>query len=445
MGGDRMSILQGPMHQHLNGHKDLSMDKPVLTTLDPDIVWVPLVNGNAPCKPLVKVGDDVKVGTKIAERNDHFYLPLFSPVSGTVIAIEKFMTSGMTMADHLKIQNDHKHTAVRAFPPFDYEKASWEELLDFVKNAGMLGLGGAGFPTYVKYLKPENVDLFIVNAVECEPYLTADYKNIEANLDLLKTGTLALYKLSKAKKACIAIKEDKVKQIAALKETFEGTPVEIRTVPDLYPMGWERTLVYQLTGRRYDRLPIQAGCILNNASTAIALGNAITNGMPITEKIVTVSGDALKNPQDVKVPVGTKASEIIAAAGGYLDDVSDVLLISGGPMMGKTIPNDQFVIAPQNNGLTVLKNTPKDEVACLRCGKCTETCPAGLEPVMIAAAAKVFDEPQLEKLSVMDCIECGLCTYICPSKIDVTENVRRGKRQVQAKMAKDRAAQGGKK
>ena len=423
------------MNHHLNGHKDLTKHKEVLKTIDPDVIWVPLVNGNAQCTPCVNVGDEVKVGTKIAERNDHFYLPLFSPVSGTVTAVERFMTSGLTPANHLRIQNDHKHTEVRAFEPFDYQAASWEELLEFVKNAGMLGLGGAGFPTYVKYLKPENVSLFIVNAVECEPYLTADYKNIEENMDLLKTGTLALYKLSKAEKGCIAIKEDKKEQIEALRKAFAGTPIDIRTVPDVYPMGWERTLVYQLTKKRYDKLPIEAGCILNNASTAIALGNAIDNGMPITHKYVTVSGDAVREPQNVLVPVGTRAHQIIDACGGYTEGTEDVLLIAGGPMMGRTIPNDQFVIAPQNNGLTVLKNTEKDEVKCLRCGRCTETCPSGLQPVRIAMSAAIFDEEELMKLSVMDCIECGMCTWICPSKIDVTENVRRAKNFVRTRMA----------
>jgi len=435
-----MSLLTGPMRHHLDGHKDLTLTKPVLKTIDPDVVWIPLTNGNAPCKAVVNIGDEVKVGTKIAERNDRFFLPLFSPVSGTVTAIEKFMTSGMTQAEHLRIQNDHKNTTVRAFEPFDYENASWEEVLDFVKNAGMLGLGGAGFPTYVKYLKPENVDLFIVNAVECEPYLTADYKNIEENISLLKTGTLALFKLSKAAKGCVAIKEDKVDQIAALKETFAGTPIEVRTVPNLYPMGWERTLVFQLTGKRYGMLPIEAGCILNNASTAIALGNAIDNGRPITHKYVTVSGDAIRNPQNVLVPIGTKAHEIIDACGGFVENMEDVLLVAGGPMMGKAIPNDQFVIAPQNNGLTVLKNTKNEEVKCLRCGRCTETCPSGLQPVRINFAQKRMDLEELETLSVNDCIECGMCTYICPSKIEVTEGVRRAKRFLRAK-----AAPGGKK
>ena len=432
-----MSFFTGPMNHRLDGHKDLTKHGEVLKTIDPEYVWIPLVNGNAPLTPLVQVGDEVKVGTKIAERNDAFYLPVYSSVSGTVTAIEKFMTAGMTQADHLKIQNDHKHTRERAFSEFNYEKASWEELLEFVKNSGMQGLGGAGFPTYVKYTNPENVDLFIVNAVECEPYLTADYKNIEENMNLLKTGTLALFKLSKAKAGCIAIKEDKKEQIAALKETFAGTPIEIRTVPDLYPMGWERTLVYQLTKKRYEKLPIEAGCIVNNASTAIALGDAIDNGNPITHKYVTVSGDALKEPKNVYVPIGTKVHEVIDAVGGYKEGTEDVFMIAGGPMMGKAIPNDQFVIAAPSNGVTVLENKPVDEVNCLRCGRCTETCPSGLQPVTIQTYQARNDEENLKKLSVMDCIECGLCTWVCPSKIAVTENVRRAKNFLNLRKAKE--------
>ena len=249
-------------------------------------------------------------------------------------------------------------------------------------------------------------------------------------------------KLSKAKKGCIAIKEDKAVQIEQLKNAFAGTPIEIRTVPNVYPMGWERTLVFQLTGKRYGMLPIEAGCILNNASTAIALGNAIDNGKPITHKYVTVSGDAVRKPQNVYVPVGTQAHEIIDACGGFIENTEDVLLVAGGPMMGKAIPNDRFVIQPQNNGLTVLINKPLVEVKCLRCGRCTETCPSGLQPVRINAAQKAMNLEELEILSVNDCIECGMCTYICPSKIEVTEGVRRAKRFLRAKTA---PKQGGKK
>ena len=427
-----MSLFTGPMHRHLDGHKDLTLTVEVNTSIDPEYVYIPLSNGK--CEPCVKVGDEVKVGTKVAERNDHFRLPFFSSVSGKVTAIEKRMTSGLTPADHLVIQNDHKYEKVRPFEPLDYEAASWQELHAFCQDSGMLGLGGAGFPTYVKYANPENVDLLIINAVECEPYLTADYKNIEENGELLKTGVLAFHKLSKAAKACIAIKEDKVQQISHLKELFAGTAIEVRPVKDLYPMGWERTIVYALTKKHYDKLPIEAGCIVTNAATAIAFGNALVNGMPITEKYVTVAGDGVGKPQNVRVPVGTTAHDIVMACGGYTAE--DVLLIAGGPMMGKTITTDVFAIAPQNNGLTVLVNEEIDEVPCLRCGRCTEACPAGLEPVRIANAVKTNDTALLNKLHTLDCIECGLCTYVCPSKIAVTENVRRGKRTLQMRMNK---------
>ena len=180
-------------------------------------------------------------------------------------------------------------------------------------------------------------------------------------------------------------------------------------------------------------LPIEAGCILNNASTAIALGDAIENGHPITHKYVTVSGDAAANPQNVYVPIGTKAHEIIDACGGYTPNTEEVLLIAGGPMMGKTIPNDQFVIMPQNNGLTIMKNVQYDDVKCLRCGRCTETCPSGLQPVHINMAEKAMNIEELKALSVMDCIQCGMCSFICPSKLDVTEGVARGKRLLMAK------------
>ncbi len=422
-----MSILTGPMHFHLDGHKELTAHKDVLKLPEPDDLYIPLVNGRAACTPTVKEGDEVKVGQKIGEPSDGFwFVPIFSPVSGTVVGIEKRMTTMLKPGDHLHIRNDHKNTAVRAFKPLDQGKASREELLEFVKNAGMAGLGGAGFPTFNKYTKPDGIDLFIINAVECEPYLTADYANSMANAELMREGALALLKLSGAPKGKIAVKEDKKDLIEVLHKQFDGTPIEVAEVPDIYPAGWERTLIYMLTGKRYDRLPAEAGCILNNVSTCIALGNALKNGMPIIEKYLTVSGDGVQDPQNVIAKIGTPAAEIVKACGGYVGE--DCLLIAGGPMMGRTIPNDQFVIGIANNGLTVLQHREEFSVKCLRCGKCTETCPSGLMPVRINMAEKAKDIDTLKKLSIMDCIECGLCTYICPSKLDVTEGIRRAKR-----------------
>ena len=431
-----MSLFTGPMHFHLNGHKDLTIDKEIVTKMDPDVIYVPMANGNTQCTPIVQVGDEVKVGTKLAENEKPFYFALYSPVSGTVTEVKKFMSSNMTQVQHLMIQNDHKHTDEKPFEPLDYTKASREELLEFVKKAGILGLGGAGFPCYAKYTNPKGAELLIINGVECEPYLTTDYNSINMNMDLLKTGVLALLKLSTAPKAVVAIKEDKPKQIAALKECFEGTSVEVQAVPNVYPMGWERTVVYQVTGKRYDRLPLEAGCIVNNAQTAIAVGNALVNGMPITHKLVTVSGEALADPQNVYVPVGTKAHDIIDAIGGYKDGVEDVRIIAGGPMMGKAIPNDQFVISVKDDALTVLENDTREAIACLRCGRCTESCPAGLEPVRISNEHKAVDYDQLMKLHVLDCIQCGLCSYVCPSHIDVSENVRRAQVFTRGRMPK---------
>ena len=422
-----MSLITGPMRQHIDGHKHLTLDAPFHEALDPEFVYIPLLQGNAPCEKLVDIGDEVFVGTKVAQRNDRFYVPLFSSVSGTVVAIEKFITAGLTQAEHIKIQNDHKYTFQKPFEPLNYENASKEEMVEFLKNAGIIGLGGAGFPTYVKYQSDSEVENLIINAVECEPYLTADLKNIENNLDDLKMGVLALAKCSAAKNVWVAIKEDKVNQIKSLEESFENTNVEIKKVPDVYPMGWERTLVYQLTGRRYNMLPMEAGCIINNASTVIAIGQALTKAHPITSRIITVSGDAIAHPQNIEVPVGMKVKEIIEAIGGYVEGVEDVYLIAGGPMMGKTIPSDEFVIMPHSNALTVLINDGLQEVNCLRCGRCTETCPSGLQPVRIHMAMTLKDEATLRKLSVNDCIECGTCSFVCPSKIAVTENVRKAK------------------
>lgn len=425
--GRTMSFLTGPMHQHLKGHKELTAEQPVLTLPEADDLYIPLVNGRAECTSLVKEGDEVKAGQKIGEpTNGFWYVPVFSPISGTVIGIEKRMMANLKPAEHLHIRNDHKNTAVRAFPALDWQHASREELLEFIKAAGIAGLGGAGFPTFNKYTKIDGLQMLLINAVECEPFLTADLANMRARVEVLKIGVLALRKLAGDISTTICIKAHWQKEIEELKVLFKDTSVSVTAVPDVYPMGWERTLVYQLTGKRYDRLPSEAGCVLNNVSTAIAIGHALVSGAPITHKMVTVSGDGIKQPHNVYVAIGTPAAVVVEACGGYTSD--PCLLIAGGPMMGASVPNDQFVIGLANNGLTVLQFQELVSVKCLRCGKCTEVCPSGLEPVRIQFAEKTKDIETLKKLDVNSCIQCGLCSYICPSKLQVTENVARAKR-----------------
>ncbi|MEG0358690.1 MAG: RnfABCDGE type electron transport complex subunit C [Anaerorhabdus sp.] len=424
-----MSFIIGPMRKHVNGHKELTSHGDIVKISAPKTIAIPLANGASDADLLVKEGDIVKVGTKIAQCNGKFTIPLFSSVSGTVKGVEKRMGAGLKQVDHLLIENDDQYTFEAPFAPIDFEKATREELFDFTMNAGIVGCGGAGFPTYVKYKFAVDVQLLIINAVECEPYITADYKEMHEHIEDLVVGVKAMVKMAGAPVAKLAIKATKKDFIPVLNEAFKDAKnIEVVAVPDVYPMGWERTLVYELTKKRYERLPIEVGCVVSNATTAIALGQALTKGKPIVEKIVTVSGDGIKKPTNVLTPVGVSAHDIIEQIGGYASE--DVLLIAGGPMMGKTINTDAFVITPSSNALTVFINKEVREIACLRCGKCSDHCPAGLQPVRINNAAKANNIDALTKLCVNDCIECGMCSYICPSKIDVTEGVRRAKRNM---------------
>ena len=317
----------------------------------------------------------------------------------------------------------------------DYKTVTREELVDFMMNAGIVGCGGAGFPAYVKYKDVKDVENLIINAVECEPYITSDYKVMENDFDLVLTGIKAMKKMSDAKKVLIAIKKTHPELIQSVSEKLKNEKdIECISVPDAYPMGWERTLVYQLTKKRYDKLPLEVGCIVNNATTAYMFAKALTTGEPIVSRMLTVSGDAVKKPCNVIAPVGSSAHDVIEACGGYTTD--DVVVCFGGPMMGTTITTDDVCVERQNNAITVLKKVAIDEVACLRCGSCSDHCPSGLQPVRIVQANKLKDMARLEKLDVSKCIECGMCTYVCPSKIAVTENVRRAKRAYQMSKAK---------
>lgn len=425
-----MSLFKGPMRQHIHGYKDLTNHKDVLEVKAGKEVYIPLVCGpSTNIDVLVNEGDHVCIGTKIAQCNERNVVPIFASVSGTVAGRKKIMHSSLKPVEHLVIENDEKYEQIQAFEPLDYEKADRSALIDFMMNAGIIGLGGAGFPAYIKYKFAKDVNMLIINAVECEPFITADYKTIQERAKELRCGILAMKKMAMAKEAVIAIKKTHPDLITFVNNVFkEDADVSAVGVPDVYPMGWERVLVRELLHKEYDKLPGEVGAVVNNAETAIAFGDALLYGQPIVYRTLTVSGNGVKEPQNVKVPVGVPAHDVIEACGGYTSE--EVKLIAGGPMMGKTIVNDQFVIDRNMNALTVLENKPFNSISCLRCGQCSDHCPAGLQPVRIASAVKINDKAAMEKLCALDCIECGLCTYICPSRLDVTENVRKAKRQL---------------
>ena len=420
-----MSFLMGPMKKHIDGQKDLTAHNEILS-VDADTVSIPLMHGGVAITPLVKEGDEVKIGDVIGKRDDRFYVPIFSSVSGTVKAIVKKQTSSLKPADHVVIENDHKDAKAKGV--FLKEDASKEEIVDYMKEIGLLGQGGAGFPAYIKF-STDKCETLIVNAVECEPFITADARTMEENMDYLKQGIKFAITASNCKKVYVCIKDYKKELIEKVKALLADISiVEVKAVPDVYPMGWERTLVREVLKKNYDKLPIEVGAIVSNVTTLISLTKSAKEGTPIYEKIVTVSGNGVDNPHNVKCRVGTSFNDLVMACGGYTD--GPMVLIAGGPMMGSSVTKDEVAVNSYTNSVLVEKFQEVKAIKCLRCGTCVDYCPSGLQPVNIVTAYKAKDKERLNKLKVTSCVECGMCSYVCPSKIEVTENVRRAKKLV---------------
>jgi electron transport complex protein RnfC len=434
-----MSLLLGSMRKHIPGKKSLTDHVDAKTVMPQKSAYIPLVTGaNTNYEIKVSEGDHVNIGSLLAVPKTGFYVPIYSSVSGTYTGTVKRAHNSLRPQLHMVIDLDEEQVSQKAFEPMDWQKASREELVEFVKNSGIIGQGGAGFPTYVKYTKPEGIDCVIINAVECEPYITADYKMILDYPAQLVEGARILKKMANAPVVYVGIKESHPDLINTVDEEIKNqnvsSEIQVKAVPDVYPMGWEKVLVREILHKEYNGLPSEAGAIINNATTAICVARAFKEGAAIEKKYVTFSGEGLKHPCNIIAPVGTPVNEIIESIGGYTTD--SVRLIAGGPMMGKTMVKDEFVIDRAMNAITVLDNSEDDAIACLRCGRCSDHCPAGLQPVRIAAAVKENNVEEMEKRGALSCIECGLCTYVCPSHILVTENVRKAKRTLMMKKKK---------
>lgn len=435
-----MSLLLGPMCQHIPGKKGLTDHSDVKRLMPAKEVYIPLFAGNnSEVELLVNEGDHVYIGTRLANTKSAFPVPLYSSVSGIYKGTVKRPHNSLKPQPHMVIELDEDQEAVQAFEPIDWQNASHEDLVEFVKNTGIIGQGGAGFPTYVKYQKVENIDTLIINAVECEPYITADYKCVMDYPEQFVHGVRILKKLAQVDRVLIGVKKTHPDLINLVRDEIKRenlVGIEVVAVPDVYPMGGERTLIRQLVKREYKRLPGECGVIVNNANTAILVARAAEMGQAQAKKYVTFSGEGLKYPTNVLVPIGMSVAEIIEQIGGTIEDVQSLKLISGGPMMGRTMVSDQIVIDRAMNAITILKDEEEPAMTCLRCGRCTSHCPMGLQPVRIANAVKMNDAAEMEKRGAMNCIECGLCTYVCPSHIQVTENVRKAKRTLMMKANK---------
>lgn len=386
-------------------HKHMSMNE-LKSFLNPKDIY--LEQGDSK----LLVGDYVYKYQTIGHK-ERFNVPIISSVSGTVVDIKD---------GYIKIKNDLLEKTEKEIINRDVSKIKKEEFLDIIEKAGIIGMGGAGFPTHMKYKTDKNIELLIVNAVECEPYITADYSIMNEKCNELLEGINNIIRINKINNAILAIKKTNVEVIKKFKEIIDKYPkIELRIVRDIYPMGWERTLIKEVTKKEYNILPIELGIVVNNISTIFAINNALKHDIPLVERIVTITGENVKNPGNVMVKIGTSVNEILKFMGGILDDS---VLISGGPMMGVEINKTDY-IKPQMNCILVLPK-PKEEniINCLRCGKCVSACPANLAPVLIKECS---NKEELIKLQVNKCISCGLCSYICPSRIDLRKIVNEKK------------------
>lgn len=389
----------------------------------PEYVYIPLVNGNdKDITILVKKGDYVYKGTHLGKRKGNIKLPIISTVSGKVVDfVAKTYLDG-TEVRCVMIENDFKEKCIDAKI---YEKIGKKEFLEILHDNGIIGLGGAGFPTYVKYDTDKKIKTLLVNAVECEPYINADYEMLKTHAEEILESIDMILEINNIDEAVIAIKKTNVELIRIL-NNFVGTylKIKIKEVPNLYPMGWERRLIEEVFNEKYDKLPIEIGIVVNNVSTIYAIYKALKYNEPYTERIVTFAGDAFNKPQNVLVKIGTEVKEVIEKVIGYKENY-EINLIAGGPMMGESIAKDNLVISPSLNAVLLMENR-KDKIAeCLRCGKCIEVCPVGICPVLIKD--NVDNKEKLKKLDIDKCISCGLCSYICPSKILVREYVKKAK------------------
>ena len=407
-------------------NKEMSKDRFTIYN-KPKNIYVPLIVGNdTDITVLVKKGDYVCKGEIVARRKGPLTIPLHSSISGTVVGFEEQLHHSGKYVRCIKIENDFKERMEEKHQNKAISKYSKQEFLERLKNAGIIGMGGAGFPTYIKYQTEQNIKTLIVNAVECEPYITADYTiGIQKAEEILETID-AILEINHIQNAIIAIKKNNSKLLQAF-QTRIGTYVNIKIVevPNLYPMGWEKQLVQFVTGNTYDKLPIEIGTVVNNISTIYAIYQALKKGTPLIERIVTITGEMLKQPTNVLVKIGTPIHEVIEAIGG-MKRTKDILCIVGGPMMGITLPSDNVIVTADMNAITILK-AKEDflEQTCMRCGKCVEVCPSRIEPVLIKDACE--SKEALLKLQVNKCVECGLCSYICPAKIKVREYVKKAK------------------
>ncbi len=370
-----------------------------------------------PAIPVVKVGDHVDVGTLVAEQNGFISSPVYSSVSGTVKKIADIVISNGSVVPAITIESDGAMTHDSSIAP--PEVNSKEDLIEAVKKSGIVGLGGAGFPTYVKLATDKAVDTLVINGAECEPYITSDSLTMVEKAEDIALAIETLDKYFNFSKIVIGIEKNKPQAIAEMnKISAKNSKVKVATLPAVYPQGGEKVLVYHTTGKqiKLGQLPADVGCIVCNSSTMAFIGSYLKTGMPLVERTITVDGGAVKEPKNVIAPIGTAVGEVFDFCGGFNCDPEKV--IYGGPMMGVTVPSLEVPVLKNTNALLALNKketkTPKT-TACIRCGACINNCPFGINVPAIAKGYNNGDMAMVEKAGVEICMECGCCSFGCPA------------------------------
>ena len=411
--------------------KDLSKDKPIKTILPKgDMVYPLSQHIGAPATAIVAKGDRVLVGQKIAEATGFVSAPIYATVSGTVKNIEprRVVTGDSVMS--IIVENDELYEEVEMAPAKPLEQMTSEDIINAVKEAGIVGMGGAGFPTFIKLSpkEPDKIDYVIANCAECEPYLTSDYRRMMEEPEKVVGGLKIVLKLFKNALGILAVEDNKPDCIKLLRELTKDEPrIVVKSLKTKYPQGAERTLIYATTGRQINSkmLPADAGCVVNNVDTICAIYRAVTEGRPLMERVVTVTGDAIANPQNFKIRIGMNYAQLVEEAGGFRAEPEKI--ICGGPMMGFSMFG---LDVPSTKTSTALLCLTHDEVSasepgpCINCGRCVEVCPGRIVPSKVASAAEHFDEECFLALNGMECCECGCCSFVCPAKRPLTQTIK---------------------
>ncbi len=431
-------LFFGGIHPKYN--KEMSTKVTSFQSITPKQVVIPLRQHiGAPCKPLVQVGEQVLLGQKIGD-GEGLCVPVHASVSGTVVAIEPRPHTSGAMVESIVIENDFQDTTV-TFHPAVAEQLTQDEILHRIREAGIVGMGGAAFPGNVKALSSMGkIHTLIANACECEPYITADDSLLRSTPEQVLRGMQILAGILKPEQVVLAVEDNKAAAIEKLRPMLPNfAPVQLRVLPTRYPQGAEKQLIQSITGLEVKpgQLPVSVGCAVFNVSTFAAIYRAVEQGMPLTQRIVTISGEAIAEPQNFIVRLGTSFHDLIQVAGGLHEKTERV--ISGGPMMGfaqsdLSVP----VIKATNSILCLLKdqNGAAENPVCLRCGKCVSVCPMRLQPLYLYRFTKAEKVSELKRLHILDCMECGSCAFTCPGKLPLVEQFRRGKKLLREADAK---------